>query len=85
MANPQIREVELLPPLAGLSENMSFEKQPPFTTPFSLNMRNYDPDQQRARRGQRPGTAKAFTTQVGGAYPVRQMCQVVTTYIIPGT
>ena len=81
----QIREIELLPPLAGSSENMSFEKQPPFTTPDSQNMRNYDPDQERARRGQRPGTAKAFLTQVGGAYPIRQACQIVTTYIIEGT
>ena len=80
---PQIREIELLPPLAGLSENLAFEKQAPFTTPDSQNMRNYDTDQERARRGQRPGTAKAFTTQVGGAYPIRAMCQITTTYIIP--
>jgi len=82
---PQIREIELLPPLAGVSENLAFEKQAPFTSPDSQNMRNYDPDQDRARRGQRPGTAKAFTTQVGGSYPVRQMTSVTTTYIIPGT
>lgn len=83
--HPEIREVELLPPLSGQSENLSFEKQPPFTTPHSQNMRNYDPDQERARRGQRPGKVKAFTTQVGGAFPVRQMAQIVTTFIIPGS
>ena len=82
---PQIREIELLPPLAGQSENLSFEKQPPFTTPDSQNMRNYDPDKERARRGQRGGTTKAFSTQVGGAYPVRAACSIVSTYIIPGS
>ena len=85
MAKQQIREIELLPPLGGVSESLSFEKQPPFTSPDSQNMRDWDADQDRARRGQRPGTTKAFSTQVGGAYPIRQAAVIATTYIIPGS
>jgi hypothetical protein len=77
------REIELEPPLAGLSENLGFEQKPPFTTPVLMNMRAYDPDEQRARMGQRPGNTKAYSTQVGGAYPVVKMRAIVSTFVVP--
>jgi hypothetical protein len=77
------RVIELEPPLAGISENMAFEQKPPFTTPVMMNMRAYDPDEVRARLGQRPGTVKAYTTQVGGDFPVTAMTSIEHTFIPP--
>jgi hypothetical protein len=77
------RSIELEPPLAGVSENLAFEQKPPFTTPVCMNMRPYDPDQERARMGQRPGTVKAYTTQIGGDYPVVKMTSISNTFIQP--
>ena len=79
----EARALELEPPLAGMSENMAFEQKPPFTTPVMMNMRAYDPDEQRARMGQRPGTALAYSTQIGGAYAVAKMAAITSTYIPP--
>ena len=77
------RTIELEPPLAGMSENMAFEQKPPFTSPVMMNMRPYDPDEQRARLGQRPGTAKAYDTQIGGAYGVSKIRSITNTFITP--
>jgi hypothetical protein len=46
-----------------------------------MNMRAYDPDQFRARMGQRAGTVKAFSTQVGGDFPVVEMTSITHTFI----
>ena len=75
------RALELEPPLAGISENMAFEQKPPFTTPVMMNMRAYDPDEVRARMGQRPGTAKAFDTQVGGNFPIVKVTSITHTFV----
>ena len=77
------RALELEPPLAGISENMGFEQKPPFTSPVMMNMRAYDPDEVRARLGQRPGSVKAYTTQVGGDFPIVAMNAIVTTFVPP--
>ena len=77
------RVLELEPPLAGISENMAFEQKPPFTTPIMMNMRAYDPDEVRARMGQRPGTALAYTTQVGGDFPIVEITSITHTFISP--
>lgn len=77
------REIELEPPLGGVSENLAFEQQQPFTSPFMQNGRAYDPDEQKARVGQRPGTTKAYSTQVGGSHPIISMCSITTSYIKP--
>ena len=79
----KFREIELEPPLAGISENLAFEQKAPFTTPVMMNMRAYDPDEERARMGQRPGNEKAYTTQIGGDYPVVKMTSINHTFIIP--
>ena len=83
MAKAKERAIELEPPLAGISENMAFEQKPPFTSPIMMNMRPYDPDEQRARLGQRPGTVKAYTTQIGGAYGVSKIRSITNTFITP--
>jgi hypothetical protein len=75
------RALELEPPLAGISENMAFEQKPPFTSPVLMNMRAYDPDEVRARMGQRPGTVKAYDTQVRGDYPIVVLTSVTNTFI----
>jgi len=79
------REIELEPPLGGLNEGLAFEQQAPFTAPVLMNMRGIDPDNEKARMAQRPGTTKAFSTQVGGEYPVTGMAAITTTYIKPST
>ena len=83
MAKANDRAIELEPPLAGMSENMAFEQKPPFTTPVMMNMRAYDPDEFRARMGQRPGTVLAYDTQIGGAYAVAKMVAITSTFIPP--
>ena len=79
----QERALELEPPLAGMSENMAFEQKPPFTSPVVMNMRAYDPDEFRARMGQRAGTALAYSTQIGGDYAVAKICAVTSSFIPP--
>ena len=80
------RPLELEPPLAGISENLAFEQKPPFTTPVMMNMRPYDPDEERARVGQRPGTVLAYITRIGGgSYPAEKMCAIRNTFIPPET
>ena len=83
MAKLKERAIELEPPLGGISENMAFEQKPPFTSPVMMNMRAYDPDENRARMGQRAGTVKAYTTQIGGDYAVAKMCAITSTFIPP--
>jgi hypothetical protein len=82
-AKVQQRQIELEPPLAGVSENLSFENQPPYTTPVEMNMRAYDPDEQKARKGARPANTKAYSTQIGGDFPVVKMRAITNTYIVP--
>jgi hypothetical protein len=77
------REIELEPPMAGLSENLGYEQKPPFTAPVLMNMRAYDPDQERARMGARPGNTKAYSTQVGGSYPIVKMRAITCTFVTP--
>ena len=80
--NAKSREIELEPPLAGISENLGFEQKPPFTTPVMMNMRAYDPDEQRARIGQRPGNTKAYSTQIGGNFAIAKMRAITNTFVV---
>ena len=76
--------MELKFPIQGLHAGLSHQDQPPLTS-FSLkNVMPLNMDEERMTGGQRPGTAKAFSTQVGGAYAVTNIVQVTTTYITPG-
>jgi hypothetical protein len=75
--------MELPFPFAGLHEGLASEKQPPATSPQLQNVRPHDVTEGRARGGQRPALVKAYTTQVGGAYPVLTINAITTTYIEP--
>lgn len=70
-------------PFAGLHEGIAAERQPPTTSPHLMNIRPVDVDEERIRGGQRPGLAKAYTTQIGGEYPVTFIGVIATTYIEP--
>jgi len=73
--------MKLLFPFAGLHEGMAAERQPPTTSPQLSNVRPYDVEEERSRGGQRPALVKAYTTQIGGEYPVLHISTIVTTYI----
>lgn len=75
--------MELQFPIHGLHEGLSAEKQPPTTSPSLQNVRPIDVEEERVRGGQRPGLVKAYSTQVGGAYPVLAMIAIAVTYIEP--
>lgn len=75
--------MELPFPFGGLHEGLAAEKQPPTTSPQLQNVRPYDVKESRSRGGQRPGFIKAYTTQVGGEYPVLAIGFITTTYIEP--
>ena len=75
--------MELPFPFAGLHEGLAAEKQPPATSAQLQNVRPYDVEESRARGGQRPGFTKAYTTRVGGDYPVLVIGAITTTYISP--
>ena len=68
-------------PLRGLSRTLAFRETPPLTTQLCQNVRLVDVSKERSRGGQRPGLVKAYTTQVGGAYPIIKMVSVTTTYM----
>jgi hypothetical protein len=71
-------------PINGLHRGLPAEEQPQATSFDLMNVRPYDVTSERIRGGQRPGTAKAYTTQVSGAsHPVLYMDSIVTTYIEP--
>ena len=70
--------VEFPFPLLGVNEGQRLEDQPPQTSGYMLNVRPYDVLENRVRGGQRPGLAKRFNEQIGGASsPVVAMCEVV--------
>lgn len=75
--------MEISFPFAGLHEGMAAERQPPVTSPFLMNVRPFDVDEERGRGGQRPGVDKAYTTRIGEDYPVLFIGSIVTTYITP--
>jgi len=75
--------VELQFPFSGLHTGLPAEKQPPTTSPQLSNVRPFDVEEGRARGGQRPGFVKAYTTQIGGEYPVLHVSYITTTYITP--
>ena len=75
--------MELSFPFGGLHTGLPAEKQPPTTSPSLSNVRPFDVEEERARGGQRPGLVKAYTTQIGGEYPVLHLSTITVTYITP--
>lgn len=62
-------------PVKGKDTNFAYRDQPPGTTQDCLNVLAYDPTTQRARGGQRPGTAKLYTSQLGSGNPIQAIGQ----------
>jgi hypothetical protein len=75
--------MELPLPIKGYHVGGVAKKQPPFTSCSMRNFRPFDAEEERGRLGQRPGTVKAFDTQVGGDHPIIRMVQIATIYIEP--
>lgn len=74
-----IRDFPITFPLRGLSENVSYDGQPPSTTRSGKNVRSMDCRTGRVRGAQRPGTSKWIDAVVSGAgNPVLDMNQLVT-------
>ena len=72
-------------PVEGLSSGRATVEQE-LRTSFSMqNVRAFDVEDERIRGGQRPGTVLAYDTQVVGDFPVIDITEIVTTYIVPGT
>jgi len=74
-------------PILGLADGGPSSDQKIQTSFLLRNARPFDVTEEKIRGGQRPGTTKAYSTQVGfaspTAHPVLAMCSVVTTYIVP--
>ena len=75
--------MEISFPFAGLHTGLATEHQPPTTSPNLSNVRPFDVEEGRARGGQRPGLVLAYTTRIGGDYPVLHISTITTTYITP--
>ena len=64
-------------PFEGVDKGRACSQQAAATSPDMNNMRVYDTLDNRARGGQRPGLAKAYSEQIGGAsYPIVAICSV---------
>jgi hypothetical protein len=71
------RPIELHFPIAGIDRRLSYQTQPPYTTPYARNVRPESITEQRYRGGTRPGLAKAFTAQLSGtSNPVRMIATI---------
>lgn len=87
MAKPKAIRVTF--PLKGLNTALAFDQQPPLTSPSLSNVRPFDPSEERARGGKRPGMIKAYSTQITygtptpTGRPIINMVQLVSTYIEP--
>lgn len=57
---------ELRFPSAGVVRRAAYQHQPPFTTPYALNVRPDDASLERERGGSRPGLLKIFSQQLAG-------------------
>lgn len=62
---PVLPPRELLFPAGGVNRRHAFQKQPPFTTPYALNVRGDATFEGRARNGSRAGIGKAFYSALG--------------------
>lgn len=69
----------ILFPLGGRDESLSYEFQAPYTTPRARNVRPKSVIDRRAVGGSRPGLSKLSYTQLGGGNPIR-LVDVVNTF-----
>ena len=66
--------LNLVWPVAGIDRSISFQTQPPYTTPDAVNVRSEGVNQFRERGGSRPGLGLSFRTQLPG--PIRMLTKV---------
>lgn len=72
--------VELTFPFNGLNENISTRRPIEDTTPDALNVRPYDPIDNRKRGGQRPGTDKYVAAQLNGNNAIQRIDQLTVAF-----
>lgn len=73
---PGAKAISLEFPSGGLNRRWPFQKQPPFTTPDCLNVWPTNVGNRRRTGGSRPGTVKAFATQLGSGADVNMLASV---------
>jgi len=66
--------IDVLSPVLGLDRRLSYQQQPPFSTPLAKNVWPHDVFENRDRCGSRPGLVKAFPSGVTG--PVHLLANV---------
>jgi len=71
-------ELELPPPLDGLSDDLAFVEQPPTTTRDAVNVRSIDPVTGRTRIAQRSGLSKYLASQVHATKKVSWLEQITS-------
>lgn len=69
------RSISVQFPLGGVNRRLAYQSQPPYTTPYCLNMRAPDGNL-RLRGGRRWGAYKLFAATVGISNPVRLLASV---------
>ena len=62
------RVIQVQPPLGGIDRSLAYQRQPPFTTPYALNVRGRDVFERRDRLGSRPGLSKHYADQCWTEY-----------------
>lgn len=62
---PEQRAITLIPPTRGLYRGRSYAAKPLDTSELLLNVRTFDPIEDRERMGSRPGLRKAFGLRLG--------------------
>lgn len=63
---PRKSWLDLVWPVAGIDRSVSFQRQPPYSTPDALNVRTEDMSEYRERGGSRPGLGLGLRTQLPG-------------------
>jgi len=76
---PKFREKRLLFPARGLDKQMSFQNQPPYTSPNLQNVRPFDTIEGKGRGGSRPGIRKGYRTELGSGAKVNLISSVAIT------
>ena len=71
---PRKSYMSLVWPLAGIDRSLTYERQPPYTTPDALNVRTDNVSDFSESGGSRPGLRPTFRTQLGG--PIRTVSKV---------
>jgi len=72
------RKIKLRFPVKGLDRRLSFERQPPYSSPDLSNVRVSEVYDERERGGSRPGTGKAILTQLGSGNTVNLLASVTS-------